>query len=219
MTVAKKKPTNNPSHPTSPKKLYLNRFLQTYNTLNPSQKIAVDMIEGPVMVLAGPGTGKTQILAMRIANILLKTDTAPHNILALTFTESAVKTMRDRLLSIIGEDAYYVNISTFHAFCSEIIQSHPEFFPFSRDAEPLSDIERFELVESIIRDQPFVAIKPINSPTFYVRECISAIQDLKREGVEPNDYRKLIDQMAVQLTEVNAKGESELSATAQKTLE
>ena len=122
---------------------------------------------------------------MRIANILLKTDTAPHNILALTFTESAVKTMRDRLLSIIGEDAYYVNISTFHAFCSEIIQSHPEFFPFSRDAEPLSDIERFELVESIIRDQPFEAIKPINSPTFYVRECISAIQDLKREGVEP----------------------------------
>ena len=219
MTVAKKKMDELAPKSSTTKKVYLKRFLQTYKTLNSSQKIAVDTIEGPVMVLAGPGTGKTQILAMRIANILLKTDTAPHNILALTFTESAVKAMRDRLLSIIGEDAYYVNISTFHAFCSEIIQSHPEFFPFSRDAEPLSDIERFELIESIIHGQPFEAIKPINSPTFYVRECISAIQDLKREGVEPNDYRKLIDQMAVQLTEVNTKGKSELSATQQKTLE
>ncbi|MEK7478044.1 MAG: UvrD-helicase domain-containing protein, partial [Patescibacteria group bacterium] len=65
-------------------------FRKQYAQLNQAQKEAVEAIEGPVMVAAGPGTGKTQILALRIANILLKTDTKPENILAITFTESGV---------------------------------------------------------------------------------------------------------------------------------
>ena len=89
--------------------------------LNKAQQLAVDTIEGPVMVIAGPGTGKTQIIAERIANILQKTDTAPDSILALTFTESGAKAMRERLIAAIGPTAYYVNISTFHAFCSQVI--------------------------------------------------------------------------------------------------
>ena len=186
-------------------------FSSLYSKLNPEQKKVVDAVEGPVMVFAGPGTGKTQVLAMRAANILRKTDVGPHNILALTFTESAAKAMRDRLISIIGEDAYYVNIATFHSFCSDVIQSNPEFFPFSRDAEPLTDLERFTIVENIIREQPFEAIKPINSPTFYVRDCIKAMQDLKRENVEPDDFRKLIEYDALQL-----KKAEKLSKTEQK---
>lgn len=169
-------------------------FDQEYAKLNPEQRRAVDAIEGPVMVIAGPGTGKTQILALRIANILRKTDTAPRNILALTFTESAVKAMRDRLLSIIGADAYYVNVSTFHAFCSDVIQSNPEYFPFSRDAEPLSDLERYTIIEDILRTQSFEAIKPINSPLFYVKDCLHAIQDMKREGVDEDTLRKLVEE-------------------------
>ena len=77
------------------------RFLELYGKLNKEQKKAVDTIEGPVMVLAGPGTGKTQVLSMRIANILLKTEMDPWNILCLTFTESGVSAMRERLLSIM----------------------------------------------------------------------------------------------------------------------
>ncbi|MBP7846489.1 MAG: UvrD-helicase domain-containing protein, partial [Candidatus Pacebacteria bacterium] len=69
-------------------------FLEEYKRLNKDQKEAVDTIDGPVMVVAGPGTGKTQILSLRIANILRETDTAPGNILALTFTESGVASMR-----------------------------------------------------------------------------------------------------------------------------
>jgi len=168
-------------------------FHNAYTQLNAEQKTAVDTIEGPVLVLAGPGTGKTQVLAMRVANILQKTDAAPHNILALTFTESAVKAMRKRLISIIGEEAYYITISTFHAFCSDVIQSYPEYFPFSRQAEPLSDLERYLIVESIIDAQPFQFIKPINSPSFYVKDCIRAIQELKREGISPDAYRVLIE--------------------------
>ena len=78
-------------------------FKVAYSGLNSAQKQAVDAIDGPVMVVAGPGTGKTQILTLRIANILLKTDTQPENILALTFTESGARAMRERLRTYISE--------------------------------------------------------------------------------------------------------------------
>src|SRR5579872_2861166 len=94
------------------------QFSQAYKNLNPEQKKAVDTIEGPVMVVAGPGTGKTQILTLRIANILLKTDLPPGAILALTFTESAAANMRQRLVSLIGTRGYYVGIATFHGFAN-----------------------------------------------------------------------------------------------------
>ena len=87
-------------------------FQEAYKKLNKAQKEAVDAVEGPVMVVAGPGTGKTQILTLRIANILEKTQIGPGNILALTFTESGVHSMRKRLVSIIGNEAYRVNIFT-----------------------------------------------------------------------------------------------------------
>ena len=77
-------------------------FTKAYESLNPGQKSAVESIEGPVMVVAGPGTGKTQVLTIRIANILKNTDTAPSSILALTLTDSASMNMRKRLFSIIG---------------------------------------------------------------------------------------------------------------------
>src|SRR5687767_12029240 len=92
-------------------------FKEQYEKLNTEQRKAVDSIEGPVMVIAGPGTGKTQILAARIGKILLETDVLPHNILCLTYTDAGVVAMRRRLLKFIGADAYRVNIFTFHAFC------------------------------------------------------------------------------------------------------
>ena len=99
-------------------------FETHYKRLNSAQKQAVNAIEGPVMVIAGPGTGKTQILTLRIANILLKTDVGPGAILALTFTEAAARNMRRRLVDIIGSDAYKINIFTFHGFCNEIIKKY-----------------------------------------------------------------------------------------------
>lgn len=169
-------------------------FNQTYTKLNPQQKQAVDTIEGPVMVLAGPGTGKTQVLAARIANILLKTDTNPSSILALTFTESAAKNMRQRLVDMIGKTGYYVQIATFHSFCNEVINTHPEFFPIDRDSEPLTDLERYDIFQSIIADLPFEEIKPINAPLFYVPDLIKTISDLKREGINVDTYLGLVEQ-------------------------
>src|SRR6058998_1565681 len=105
-------------------KQQLEKFNAEYNRLNEQQKLAVDTIEGPVMVIAGPGTGKTQILASRIGKILLDTDSQPRNILCLTYTDAGVVAMRRRLSQFIGPDAYRVNIYTFHAFCNDVIQEN-----------------------------------------------------------------------------------------------
>ncbi len=167
-------------------------FQKAYKQLNPQQKQAVDTIEGPVMVIAGPGTGKTQVLATRIANILLRTDVKPHNILALTFTESAAKNMRERVVSLIGKTGYYVQISTFHAFCSSVIQDNPEFFPIERGSEPLTDLERYDLFQSIIEEMRLEVLKPLNRNLMYINEIMKAISDLKREGVAPADFEAII---------------------------
>ena len=115
------------------------KFTEEYEKLNEQQRLAVDTIDGPVMVIAGPGTGKTQILASRIGKILLTTDTLPDNILCLTYTDAGVVAMRKRLLQFIGPDAYKVNICTFHAFCNEVIQENLAYFEKTA-IDPLSDL-------------------------------------------------------------------------------
>ena len=124
-------------------------FEKAYKSLNPEQKRAVDAIDGPVMVIAGPGTGKTTILTLRIANILQKTDTSPDSVLALTFTESGVHSMRQKLVSIIGAAAYRVNIFTFHGFANSIIESYPEYFPRIVGGSHASEVGQLKILENL----------------------------------------------------------------------
>ena len=98
------------------------------------------------MVIAGPGTGKTQILASRIGKILLETDASPENILCLTYTDAGVVAMRKRLLQFIGPDAYKVNIYTFHAFCNDVIQENLSLFE-KTSLDPVSDLEKIQLLQ------------------------------------------------------------------------
>ena len=122
------------------------KFQEYYRLLNKSQKQAVDTIEGPVMVVAGPGTGKTQILTLRIANILRLSDTKPEQVLALTFTKSGTNEMRRRLTEIVGPMAYSVNLHTFHGFCEEIIKRFPEEFPNLINRKSVSDVKQVEIL-------------------------------------------------------------------------
>src|SRR3989339_1440739 len=121
------------------------KFNKLYEKLNPEQKMGVDEIEGPIMVIAGPGTGKTHLLTMRIANILDKTDALPESVLALTFTESGVSAMRKKLSSIIGSLAYRVEIYTFHGFCNKIIKDYPDEFLDITGSDNISDVEQIKL--------------------------------------------------------------------------
>jgi len=128
-------------------------FRSLLDTLNPEQRRAVDSIEGPVLVVAGPGTGKTHILAARVGKILLETDARPQNVLCLTFTDAGVNAMRARLLDMIGPDAYRVPISTFHGFCNRVIQENMEYFGHG-NLEPVSDLERIEIVRDLLAKLP-----------------------------------------------------------------
>lgn len=164
------------------------KFQNFYNNLNPEQKQAVDSIEGPVMVVAGPGTGKTQILTLRIANILDKTQISPENILALTFSDSAARQMRGRLADIIGTPAYRVEITTFHSFANSVIQNFPEEFGTLLSAQNISEVEQIDLIEKILEDNDFNLIKPFGDPLYYVIKILSAINDLKKEGITPEVF-------------------------------
>ena len=176
-------------------------FQAAYQKLNPEQKLAVDTIEGCVMVIAGPGTGKTQVLATRIAQILLETDQKPQNILALTFTDAAAQNMRERIVSLIGTDGYSVGVMTFHGFASEVIAAYPEKFPIERGSEPLSDFERFEIFETIILNSDLQILKPLNSQLYYIREVIKRISDLKREYISPDKLETILQAEKTQLEE------------------
>src|ERR1700704_563566 len=170
------------------------KFSDEYQKLNDQQRKAVDTIEGPVMVIAGPGTGKTQILASRIGKILLETDAAPQNILCLTYTDAGSLAMRRRLLQFIGPDAYKVNIYTFHAFCNDIIQENLSLFE-KTSLNPVSDLERIQLYKTLIDGLPKNNIlKRYRGDVYYE---ISNLQQLfsamKREGWTPEYITERID--------------------------
>jgi DNA helicase-2/ATP-dependent DNA helicase PcrA len=167
-------------------------FLEAYEKLNDAQKEAVDAIDGPVMVIAGPGTGKTQILTLRIGNILRKTDTPADGILALTFTENAASNMRKRLLALIGTRAYQVNISTFHSWCDSIINEFPEYFENITQASHINDIEKIGIIESITDSMKLKALYNPNYKELYTKEIASAISKIKREGVNPEEFSFMV---------------------------
>ncbi len=162
-----------------------------FQKLNPEQRLAVETIDGPVMVVAGPGTGKTQILTLRIANILIKTDAAAENILALTFTESAAANMRRRLVGLIGTSGYYVNIHTFHGFCNKLIRECPEYFPriIGGGAAALSD--QIGLIRKIIDAANFKHLKPFGNKYYYASEILKSIRQLKNEGLDARQFKKI----------------------------
>ena len=164
-------------------------FTDRYSQLNSAQKQAVDTIEGPVMVVAGPGTGKTELLSVRVANILQKTDTLPENILCLTFTESGQAAMRERLVGIIGKDAYKVAIHTFHSFGSEIMSHNREYFYRNALFEPADDLKQYEVLRSIFDelDMSNPLSSMMNGEYTHLSDAKKVISELKRSSALTSD--------------------------------
>ncbi|MEN9571453.1 MAG: hypothetical protein RL172_2684 [Bacteroidota bacterium] len=171
------------------------KFEEACRQLNAQQQQAVNTIDGPVMVIAGPGTGKTQILAARIGKILLDTDALPQNILCLTYTDAGTIAMRRRLQQFIGADAYKVNIYTFHAFCNDVIQDNLPLFE-KNTLDPVSELESIQLFKNLI-DQ-FAKNHPLKRYRGDVYFEISNLQRLfssmKREGWQPEFINQRIDE-------------------------
>jgi DNA helicase-2/ATP-dependent DNA helicase PcrA len=170
-------------------------FTTRYAKLNSAQKKAVDTIDGPVMVVAGPGTGKTELLSMRAANILKQTDTLPENILCLTFTESGAAAMRERMVQIIGKDAYRVAIHTFHSFGAEIINQNGDFFYHGANFRAADELSSYELLRSIFDDLEYnnpLAGK-MNGEYTHLGDTLMTISELKKSGLTSDELLLILD--------------------------
>lgn len=142
------------------------------------------------MVIAGPGTGKTTILTLRIANILRLTDTPPSGILAITFTDAGVKAMRMKLREIIGSRADEVRLHTFHGFAASILAEFSDRVPHLSRSKQITDIEAEDIVRTILKNPHYKKLRPGGEPDYYVRYILGAISESKREAWTPEMVRE-----------------------------
>ncbi len=178
-------------------------FEEAYKNLNSAQKIAVDTIDGPLLVIAGPGTGKTQLLSARVAKIMLKTDTLPQNILCLTFTESGASNMRERLTQFIGQQAYDVQINTYHAFGSEIIRKFPQYFTEFNLQNPIDSLGQHEIFAKIVDKMSYQ--NPLKQAQHHIRDLISTISEVKRALLSSADLRMIAEDNLDFLSQANSQ--------------
>lgn len=159
--------------------------------LNAEQQAAVEYLEGPLLVLAGPGTGKTQLLSAKVAYILQNIDTNPENILCLTFTDAGAENMRARLQSMIGKAALDVNIHTYHAFGSNILdryKNYAETFDRKLDA-PIDETTQYKIIHEIQKKLPVLDILR-DSDT---KDIISTIGNAKSARLTAADLQKIAE--------------------------
>ncbi len=173
-------------------------FPKLYKGLNKAQREAVDTIEGPVMVIAGPGTGKTQVLALRIGNILQKTDTPADGVLCLTFTNSGVSAMKKRLSSY-GVDTTKVVVSTFHAFGTRLIEEFYQNLDLPEPPVTLDEADSVGLVDDILSLHDWSHLRPRSDAARYFRDLKSMVSLLIRERMSPEDLSEEIERDIHQL--------------------
>ena len=171
------------------------KFLESYKTLNSAQKQAVDAIEGPVLVVAGPGTGKTHILSLRVANILRQTDAAASNILCLTFTNKAATNMCERLYRLVGPSSRAVTVRTFHSFAADIMNQYPDYFWNGARLSVAPDAVQLEIIQDILASLPLD--NPLTS-TFagaftQLGDVKEALKLAKEAGLTPNQLQQVIE--------------------------
>ena len=163
--------------------------------LNAAQHQAVDAIDGPVLVIAGPGTGKTQLLGMRVANILQQTDVRPDNILCLTFTNKAANNMRERLGRLIGPTAHGVYVRTFHSFAAELMQLYPDYFWNGARLTNVPDEVQLDIITAILTDLPLdnpLALRFAGRFTV-LDDVKEALKLAKEAGLTPDKLRTLLE--------------------------
>lgn len=162
--------------------------------LNKEQLEAVKNIDGPLLVIAGPGTGKTQLLSARVARILQKTDTLPQNILCLTFTESGAENMRERLTRFIGQSAYDVNISTYHAFGGDLVRNYPQYFSELKLLNPIDQLGRHQILDNIVSNMSY--LNPLKQTRHHLGDLINTIGEVKRSLLTSQDLRTIAKENA-----------------------
>jgi DNA helicase-2/ATP-dependent DNA helicase PcrA len=152
--------------------------------LNKEQQQAVKTTEGPLLIMAGAGSGKTRVLTHRIAYILLEKGVNPYNILAITFTNKAAREMKERINVILGGAADEIWISTFHSMCVRILRRDIDRIGINRNFTILDTTDQLSVIKGILKD------KNIDSKKFDPRGILSAISSAKNELIDAKQYGK-----------------------------
>jgi len=181
---------------------YSELFEKEYWRLNDQQKAAVDSIYGQIMVVAWPGTGKTQIIGLRTANIIKQAAVNPANILITTFTDAWVIAIRKRLIDFLGNDAYKVNVSTIHSLSSDIIKTFPEKFIEYKASNLVDDVDGYEIIKNIIDNSDLEFLISQYDSYYYLQTIKSKISTLKQEWVSPAKLQIAIDKQIIENIEL-----------------
>ena len=158
--------------------------------LNEKQRLAVETIDGPLLVIAGPGTGKTHLLSLRVSNILLSTDISPSNILCLTFSESGAEEMKIRLEKMIGQTASEIEVSTYHSFGLSVLRAASEYYPQLLEYRPITDLEQDIILRKIQEMLPYsVSLKR----EIYLKNIKTLIGKFKKALILPQTLSQIVE--------------------------
>lgn len=154
------------------------------NGLNPEQQKAVKATEGPLLIMAGAGSGKTRVLTQRIAYLMVEKGVNPYNILAITFTNKAAKEMRHRIAGVLGGASEDIWISTFHSMCVRILRKDIDRIGYNRNFTILDTTDQQSVVKQILKE------RNIDPKKHDPRAILASISSAKNELITPEEYAK-----------------------------
>ncbi|MEE0956219.1 MAG: UvrD-helicase domain-containing protein [Eubacterium sp.] len=153
-------------------------------TLNEPQKEAVTTTDGPVLILAGAGSGKTRALTSRIAYLIDEKKVRPWNIMAITFTNKAAGEMRERVNRIVGDGAEYVWVATFHSSCCRILRRYIDRIGYSNNFTIYDTDDSRTVIKRVMKELE------LDSRTYHERSLLSQISAAKNNGISPDEFEK-----------------------------
>lgn len=151
-------------------------------TLNDKQQEAVELTDGPILILAGAGSGKTRVLTTKVAYLVLDKDVNPYNILAITFTNKAAKEMKERTVKMLGKDAYNIQISTFHSLGLLILRENYDKLGYDKNLTILDSDDTLTVIKKILKE------KNLDPKAYNPRAIKNKISSAKNELVTPEEY-------------------------------
>ena len=175
--------------------------------LNSQQRTAVTFGDGPLLIVAGVGTGKTTVITRRIAWLIAEKRALPAEILALTFTEKAAAEMEERVDILVPYGYVEAHIGTFHAFCDRVLRENAVLLGLSPDYRILTEPEQAIFLKDHLFDFPLAHYRPLGNPTRHLRALLSLYSRAKDEDVSPIDYREYADRVAAEAKQADADTE------------
>lgn len=160
-------------------------LLESINRLNPPQRQAVQTTEGPVLIAAGAGSGKTRVVTHRIAYLVQEKQIRPWQILAITFTNKAAKEMRDRVEALVGAGAQDIWVMTFHAMCARILRREATHLGYDKNFTIVDTGEQQTLMKSVLKELD------LDSSKFHYKDMLYVIDDAKNKNISADEFEQL----------------------------